>query len=215
MKKDLSDITVVLDRSGSMESLCVEVIGSFNTFVDDQKSVKNPATFTLIQFDDKYEVNYEGVDIKDVTHLNNDTYIPRGMTALLDAVGTAIISTGKRLSGMDEPDRPEKVIFIIQTDGMENASQEYTVEVVKKMIQEQQDKYSWEFVFLGSNIDAIATASDMGIRYSNAMTYANTPDGTREAFKSVSENITFCRCNKNSDMSFKEKDYKAQKNAGV
>ena len=215
MKKDLSDITVVLDRSGSMDSLCSEVIGSFNTFVDDQKDVEGEATFTLIQFDDKYEVNYEAMEIKDVPSLNEATYVPRGMTALLDAVGRAIISTGKRLKKMDESERPEKVIFIIQTDGMENASKKYSVDVVKKMIKEQQDKYSWEFVFLGSNIDAVSTAEDMGIREGNAMTYANSPNGTREAFQSVSENLSFCRRNERSDMSFKEKDYKAQKKAGV
>jgi len=111
MKKDLSDITVVLDRSGSMDSLCSEVIGSFNTFVDDQKDVEGEATFTLIQFDDKYEVNYEAMEIKDVPSLNEATYVPRGMTALLDAVGRAIISTGKRLKKMDESGvRPGKVV---------------------------------------------------------------------------------------------------------
>jgi methionine salvage enolase-phosphatase E1 len=98
---------------------------------------------------------------------------------------------------------------------MENASKKYSVDVVKKMIKEQQDKYSWEFVFLGSNIDAVSTAEDMGIREGNAMTYANSPSGTREAFQSVSENLSFCRRNERSDMSFKEKDYKAQKKAGV
>lgn len=119
MKENYSDITVVLDRSGSMECLTNEVIGAFNTFVDDQKQVEGEATFTLVQFDDHYEVNYDAINIQDAKHLDETTYVPRGMTALFDAVGKAIISTGKRLSAMAESDRPEKIIFLIQTDGEE------------------------------------------------------------------------------------------------
>ena len=108
MKENYSDITVVLDRSGSMECLTNEVIGAFNTFVDEQKQVEGEATFTLVQFDDHYEVNYDAINIQDVPLLDETTYVPRGMTALYDAVGRAIISTGKRLSHMDESERPSK-----------------------------------------------------------------------------------------------------------
>ena len=141
MKQNYSDITVVLDRSGSMGVLTNEVIGAFNTFVDEQKQVEGEATFTLIQFDDRYEVNCEAINIQHVSHLDETTYVPRGMTALFDAVGKAIVSTGKRLSDMAESDRPEKVIFLIQTDGEENASKKYSLSTVKSMIREQQEVY--------------------------------------------------------------------------
>jgi len=215
MKQNYSDITVVLDRSGSMGGLTDEVIGAFNTFVDEQKKVQGEATFSLIQFDDHYEVNYKAIDIKDVTHLNEKTYVPRGMTALYDAVGKTIISTGKRLSHMEESERPEKIIFLIQTDGEENASKQHTLKDVKSMIKEQQEKYSWEFVFLGSNIDAVGVATDIGIRQDRAMKYANNPQGTRDAFCSLSSNLASYRCGEKVDMSYEDKDLDAQKKAGV
>ena len=215
MKKDYSDITVVLDRSGSMGCLTGEVIGAFNTFVDEQKKVEGEATFSLIQFDDHYEVNYKAINIQDVPPLDEKTYVPRGMTALYDAVGKAIISTGKRLSHMEESERPEKIIFLIQTDGEENASKKHTLKDVKSMIKEQQEKYSWEFVFLGSNIDAVGVATDIGIKQSRAMKYANNPQGTRDAFCSLSSNLASYRRGEKVDMSYEDKDLDAQKKAGV
>jgi hypothetical protein len=215
MKQDLCDITVVLDRSGSMFKLQDEVISAFNFFLDEQKKVEGDATFTLIQFDHQYEVIFEALNINEVVNLNQDTYVPRGITALLDAVGTAITSTGKRLAAMNERDRPSKVIFLIQTDGLENASKEFTAETVKKMISEQQDKYSWEFVFLGANIDAVSTATHLGIKERNAMTYFCSPGGTQDAFLSVSSNMASFRRGDKKDMSYEEKDFKAQEKAGV
>ena len=215
MKENYSDITVVLDRSGSMGCLTGEVIGAFNTFVDEQKKVEGEATFSLIQFDDHYEVNYKAIDIQVVTHLDENTYVPRGMTALHDAVGKAIISTGKRLSHMDESVRPEKIIFLIQTDGEENASKKHTLQDVKYMIKEHQEKYSWEFVFLGSNIDAVGVATDIGIKRSRAMKYANNPQGTRGAFCSLSSNMAAYRRGEKLDMSYEDKDLNTQKKAGV
>ena len=215
MKKDNSDITVVLDRSGSMSCLTGEVIGAFNTFVDDQKQVEGEATFSLIQFDDHYEVNYNAIDIQDVPLLDETTYVPRGMTALYDAVGKAIISTGKRLSKMDESERPDKIIFLIQTDGAENASKKHSLNDVKSMIKEQQEKYFWEFVFLGSNIDAVGVATDIGIKRSKAMKYANNPQGTKDAFCSLSSNLASYRRGDKKDMSYEDRDLDAQKKAGV
>ena len=215
MKKNYCDITVVLDRSGSMQCLKHEVVGAFNTFVDEQKKVEGEATFSLIQFDDRYEVNYEAIDIQSVKPLDEKTYVPRGMTALYDAVGKAIISTGKRFNNMDESERPEKIIFLIQTDGEENASQKHTLKNVKSMIEEQQEKYSWEFVFLGSNIDAVGVATDIGIQQDRAMKYANNAQGTSLAFMSVSENLSSFRRGEKHDMSYEEKDLDAQKKAGV
>lgn len=215
MKQNYSDITVVLDRSGSMGVLTNEVIGAFNSFVDDQKQVEGEATFTLIQFDDRYEVNCEAINIQDVSHLDETSYVPRGMTALFDAVGKAIVSTGKRLSDMAESDRPEKVIFLIQTDGEENASKKYSLSKVKSMIREQQEVYSWEFVFLGANIDAISVAADIGIQQGRAMKYANNADGVSEALCSLSTNLASYRRGEKVDMSYEESDFDAQKKAGV
>ena len=215
MKQNYSDITVVLDRSGSMGSLTEEVIGSFNNFLDEQKKVEGEATFTLIQFDDQYEVNFDAIDLQKTSHLDENTYVPRGMTALFDAVGKAIISTGKRLSAMDESVRPEKVIFLIQTDGEENASKEFSLKKVKSMIREQQEVYSWEFVFLGANIDAVSVAADIGIRQDRAMKYANNAQGTKEAFCSLSSNMASFRRGEKVDMSYEDRDFDAQKKAGV
>jgi len=215
MKQNYSDITVVLDRSGSMGSLTEEVIGSFNNFLDEQKKVEGEATFTLIQFDDQYEVNFDAIDLQKTSHLDESTYVPRGMTALFDAVGKAIISTGKRLSDMEESARPEKVIFLIQTDGEENASKEFSLKKVKSMIREQQEVYSWEFVFLGANIDAVSVAADIGIRQDRAMKYANNAQGTQEAFCSLSSNLASYRRGEKADMAYEDKDFEAQKTAGV
>ncbi len=161
MKQNYSDITVVLDRSGSMECLTNEVIGAFNTFVDEQKQVEGEATFTLIQFDDHYEVNCEAINIQDVSHLDETTYVPRGMTALFDAVGKAILSTGKRLSAMAEPDRPEKVIFLIQTDGEENSSTEMNNAAAKAALDRARAK-GWEVVFLGTEFSNFDDATGVG-----------------------------------------------------
>jgi hypothetical protein len=192
-----------------------EVVVAFNTFVDEQKKVEGEATFSLIQFDDRYEVNYEAIDIQRVMLLDEKTYVPRGMTALYDAVGKAIISTGKRFNNMAESERPEKIIFLIQNDGEENASQKHSLKKVKSMIEEQQEKYSWEFVFLGSNIDAVGVATDIGIQQDRAMKYANNAQGTSDAFMSVSNNLSSFRRGDKRDMSYEEKDLDAQKKAGV
>jgi uncharacterized protein YegL len=213
MKKDYCHITAIIDRSGSMGGLEKEVIGGFNNFIKDQREIPGECTITLIQFDNEYEVNYEFSDINEVHDLNSDTYVPRGMTAMYDAIGKAITSTGKKLSEMDENDRPEKVIIFIQTDGMENASQEYGAQTIKDMIKEQEDKYSWEFVFLGANIDAKSVGTTIGISANNSMTYAATVKGTSCALKSVSENIVDYRLGKKTNMSYEDKDYKRQENS--
>lgn len=215
MKQNYSDITVVLDRSGSMGVLTNEVIGAFNAFVDEQKQVEGEASFTLIQFGDHYEVNCEAINIQEVSRLDETTYVPRGMTALFDAVGRTIRSTGNRLSAMAESERPEKVIFLIQTDGMENASKNFTLDQIKTMIKEQQEVYSWEFVFLGANIDAISVAADIGILQGRAMKYANNAEGVSEALCSLSVNLASYRRGDKMDMSYEESDFDAQKRAGV
>ena len=215
MKNGYSDITVVLDRSGSMACLVDEVIGAFNTFVDEQQQVAGQASFSLVQFDDRYEVYLDAVDLAKVGRLDRTTFVPRGMTALYDAVGRAIVATGTRLAALDEAERPDKVVFLIQTDGEENASHEYDAATLQAMIRHQQDKYAWEFVFLGANIDAGSVAEEIGIARDKALQYANNADGTRAAFAAVSDNLAGFRRGDRQHMAYAEEDREAQRKAGA
>ena len=215
MKNGYSDITVVLDRSGSMACLVDEVIGAFNTVGDEQQQVAGQASFSLVQFDDRYEVYLDAVDLAKVGRLDRTTYVPRGMTALYDAVGRAIVATGTRLAALDEAERPDKVVFLIQTDGMENASHEYDAATLQAMIRHQQDKYAWEFVFLGANIDAGSVAEEIGIARDKALQYANNADGTRAAFAAVSDNLAGFRRGDRQHMAYAEEDREAQRKAGA
>jgi hypothetical protein len=215
MKNGYSDITVVLDRSGSMACLVDEVIGAFNTFVDEQQQVAGQASFSLVQFDDRYEVYLDAVDLNKVGRLDRTTYVPRGMTALYDAVGRAIVATGTRLAALDEADRPDKVVFLIQTDGEENASHKYDAATLQAMIRHQQDKYAWEFGFLGANIDAGSVAEESGIARDKALQYANNADGTRAAFAAVSDNLAGFRRGDRQHMAYAEEDREAQRKAGA
>ena len=215
MKNGYSDITVVLDRSGSMACLVDEMIGAFNTFLDEQQQVAGQASFSLVQFDDRYEVYLDAVDLAKVGRLDRTTYVPRGMTALYDAVGRAIVATGTRLAALDEAERPDKVVFLIQTDGEENASHEYDAATLQAMIRHQQDKYAWEFVFLGANIDAGSVAEEIGIARDKALQYANNADGTRAAFAAVSDNLAGFRRGDRQHMAYAEEDREAQRKAGA
>lgn len=198
MKNNYTDITIVLDRSGSMQAIKNDTIGGFNSFLASQKKLPGKATVSLIQFDNIYEIVYVGQSLNKAQELNKDTFIPRGATALLDAIGKTIDLTGKRLASMDENDRPDKVVCVILTDGEENSSTEFKIAQINQMIQHQQEKYAWEFVFLGANQDAIATASQMGIKRDNALSYKATGAKTRLAFASVSEGVARFRSGKES-----------------
>ncbi len=215
MKQDYTDINIVLDRSGSMQSIKNDTIGGFNAFLEAQKTVPGEASISLVQFDNVYEVVYQARALGDAPELTATTFVPRGSTALLDAIGRAINATGERLAAMAEADRPSKVIFVILTDGYENASQEFTAAQINQMIQHQRDAYQWEFVFLGANQDAITTASQLGIQAGNAMSYAASPVGTRAAFQSVAKNLSKVRLKQAASMNFDEADRAAQRDAGV
>ncbi len=184
MNKNLTDITVVLDRSGSMASCREEAENGLNHFIREQKQVDGEANFTLVKFDTYYEFEYKGVNIKDVGRCILD---PRGGTALLDAVGRAINETGIRLSKMKEYKRPGLVVFVIVTDGYENSSHEFNRSQIKEMIEKHQTDYSWQFTFLGANQDAFAEASSMGISIASTMTY--TPSKTDSVFYAASRNV--------------------------
>jgi uncharacterized protein YegL len=163
MKKDLTEIVFILDESGSMSSVKTDTIGGFNEFIESQKKIKGEVQFTFIKFSDYYNVVNDGTPLENVSPLNDETYAPSFSTALLDAVGKAIDSLGNRLSNTPEDQRPEKVLVAVLTDGQENASSEYDTKKVLNMVKHQRDKYNWEFIFLGADIDAWAGGSSMGI----------------------------------------------------
>lgn len=161
MKSDLTDITLVVDRSGSMESIKSDAEGGINEFILQQASEPGEAMLTLMQFDTEYDLVHNGVKVSDVPAY---TLVPRGMTALLDAVGRAINETGARLAAMPEQERPGLVVFVIVTDGEENSSQEFTRADLRKLIEHQQSEYSWQFTFLAADQDAFAAGGSLGIK---------------------------------------------------
>lgn len=168
MNKDLCDVTIVLDRSGSMQSCREEAENGLNHFIDEQKKTEGECVLTLVQFDTEYEFVHTAIPVKDVPRF---TLVPRGMTALLDAVGRAINEAGDRLSKMDEEARPGLVAFVILTDGLENSSHEFTKDDIKKMIERQQSEYGWQFTFLGANQNAFAEAAGLGISKESTAQY--------------------------------------------
>jgi uncharacterized protein YegL len=188
MRNDLTDIIVVLDRSGSMQACREEAENGLNHFIEDQKQQPGETLFTLCQFDTEYEFIYQGVPIRDVPHC---ALVPRGMTALLDAVGRAINETGERLSKMAEADRPGLVVFVILTDGHENSSHEFKKDQIKAMIKEQQERYSWQFTFLGANQDAFAEAAGLGIAQQAAVNFVQAK--AEQAFNVVSRSVSRSR----------------------
>lgn len=217
MKQDLTDISIVLDRSGSMESIRNDTIGGFNTFLKTQQEAPGEANLTLVQFDDRYEVVHNGIRVQDVPELTALTFVPRGYTALLDAIGRTITDTGTRLSALSEDQRPSKVIFVILTDGEENASKEFTRDKINEMIKHQTEAYNWDFVFLGANQDAIQVGTSIGIMAANSLSYAANKAGTDALFSSVADATVAYRSGDISKKTafFTADDIKAQQDAGV
>jgi hypothetical protein len=184
MKSGYTHIAVVLDRSGSMSFCASDTVGGFNTFVAEQKKAEGEATMTLTQFDTEYEIVYDFKNIQDVPNL---TFVPRGNTALLDAIGRTIQTVGHSLESMPEAERPEKVIFVIITDGKENSSREFKKDQINQLIKTQTDVYKWEFVYLGANQDAIQEGSALGVLLTNALTFDTLT--TRQVYDALSENV--------------------------
>jgi hypothetical protein len=189
MRQDLSDITVVLDRSRSMESCKSKAEEGLNAFIGEQKKLSGDAVFSLVQFDTEYEFVHQGIPIKSVPHCKLE---PRGSTALNDAVARAIQETGKRLGDMPESDRPGLVILVILTDGEENSSIEFAGtegrKRIKEMIKHQQEKYGWQFTFLGANQDAFLAADSYGIARAATANY-DAEEKTAAAFGAASANV--------------------------
>lgn len=189
MNADFTEIACVVDRSGSMQSISSDAIGGFNSFLESQLAVPGEARLTLVLFDHEYMVLYNGIDLPRVRPLDRTTYVPRGTTALLDAVGRTIDDLGARLARTPEPERPAKVIVAILTDGLENASRDYSYTRVAEMIRHQQEIYSWEFIFLAANQDAIAAAGKLSIAAKDAYHFAATGEGVREAYAALSADV--------------------------
>ena len=188
MNTDYTHITFVVDRSGSMESTRDDAQGGIDHFLKDQKSLPQKATLTIIQFDEAIETAFGPADIQ---RFESYTLVPRGSTALLDALGRGIVATGEYLAEMAEADRPGKVIFVVVTDGQENASVEYRLDRIKDMVEAQKSKYSWEFIFIGSNIDAVATGNSFGIQHTAQ--YAATGASTRGVYRELSSAVNASR----------------------
>jgi|PlaIllAssembly_1097288.scaffolds.fasta_scaffold03847_3 uncharacterized protein YegL len=163
--KNLTDITVLLDRTGSMAHIAEKTVTGLNEFIKTQKMGEGDAVMTLVQFDsqDPYEIKYVAMPIKEVKEMQFKEFEPRAMTPLHDALGRMITSLGARLGAMDEANRPDKVVMVVLTDGYENASKEYTGEKIKEMITHQREKYNWEFVFIGAGVDAVTMGTNLGI----------------------------------------------------
>jgi hypothetical protein len=164
-----TDITMVLDRSGSMQSIKDDTIGGFDAFISEQRRLPGRCTVSLVQFDNVYEEVYTGRDLADVPSL---TLVPRGSTAMLDAIGRAVNAAGVRLAAMPEDGRPGTVIVGIMTDGLENASREFSYPTVKALIEQQEQVYGWTFMYMGSNQDAIEVGASLGVARERALTYA-------------------------------------------
>ena len=195
MNTNLSEIIFILDRSGSMSGLEHETIKGYNRFLRSQREIPGVAQVTTVLFDDQYELLHNGVNIRLVMPITGDEYFTRGSTALLDAVGKTILDVGSRLNQAREEDRPGKVIFIITTDGHENASQEFNWHTIRDMIRHQREKYSWEFIFLGANIDSDETAEEMGISKSRTANFNADENGMNSMFHCMESYVSDIREN--------------------
>lgn len=187
MNENLSEIICIIDRSGSMESIKSDAIGGFNSFISEQKKGPGRANVTVVLFDDQYDVTASGVPLEQLPPLNDTTFVPRGSTALYDAIGKTLDDVGARLAATPESERPGTVIVAILTDGQENSSRVYSREKIAAMIRLQHDVYSWEFVFLAANQDAVASARQISIDAADAVPFAPSAAGTRVAFAEMSQ----------------------------
>ena len=194
MRKNLTEIVFILDRSGSMCGLEADTIGGFNSMIEKQKKADGEAIISTVLFDNVSEVIHDRADIRSIQPMTEDDYTVRGCMALLDAIGGAVHHIGNVHKYARAEDVPEHTLFVITTDGMENASRRYDSETVKKMIERQKEKYGWEFLFLGANIDAVETARSVGISKDRAVNYRSDREGTALNYEVISEAISAVRC---------------------
>jgi uncharacterized protein YegL len=214
MKQDLTELVFILDRSGSMGGLESDTIGGFNAMLEKQKHEPGEARVTTVLFDDRYELLHDRIDLRAVSPITDREYFVRGSTALLDAVGSTIQKIAAAQKQTAEDYRAEKVMFVITTDGMENASREYSFEKVKSMVEREKEKYGWEFIFLGANIDAVETAGQFGIDRDHASNYHADHVGTALNWSSVDAAVSSHRAGKRIASDWKgelEKDFRGRK----
>ncbi|MBR4906732.1 MAG: VWA domain-containing protein [Clostridia bacterium] len=213
MNNNLTELVFILDRSGSMAGLEADTIGGFNAMIEKQKRETGDAFLSTVLFSNASTVLYDRVDIRKVEPMTERQYFVGGCTALLDAIGDAIHHIGNVHKYAREEDRPAKTVFVITTDGMENASRRYTYEEVQRMVDRQRERFGWEFLFLGANMDAISAARRFGIREDRAVRYECDAKGTQLNFEVVSETIGCVREGKPLAANWKkriEEDYEAR-----
>ncbi|MDF2673193.1 MAG: hypothetical protein K0R09_1458 [Clostridiales bacterium] len=186
MKTNITELVFILDRSGSMSGLESDTIGGYNAMLKKQRLEQGEAVVTTVLFDDNYQLLHDRINIKGVSLITERDYFVRGATALLDAIGKTIQKIGNAHKHTIEDQRPDKTIFVITTDGMENSSCEYSYEKIRKMVEKEKEKYGWEFIFLGANIDAISTAAKFGITSDRAANYNADSKGTILNYEAVS-----------------------------
>ncbi len=196
MREDLTEVVFILDRSGSMSGLESDTIGGFNSMIEKQRKEEGEAFISTVLFDDRSEVLYDRVPVKKIEPMTDRQYYVRGCTALLDALGGAIHHISNVHKYAREEDRPAKTLFIITTDGMENASRTYNYSKVKEMVETAKKKYDWEFIFLGANIDAIEVAGRFGIGADRALNYECDRAGTALNFEVLSDTVSMVRKSK-------------------
>lgn len=200
MKKGLTEMLFILDRSGSMSGLETETIGGFNSLIEKQKKVEGSAIVSTVLFDGDMEVIHDRVPLEKIKPLTEKEYYARGCTALLDAVGRSVKHIRRVQKNLPEEEAPEHTIVVITTDGEENASNEYSLEKVKRLLSKMQEKHNWEFLFLGANIDAVAAAGRIGISAKRAVRYKSDKRGTALNYKVVGEAMACMRCDSSSLM---------------
>lgn len=194
MKQNLAELVFILDRSGSMAGLETDTIGGYNSMLEKQKLVDGECRITTVLFDNEYEILHDRIDLKAISTITEKEYFVRGSTALLDAIGKTIYKIGNAQKHTAEEYRAGKVMFVIITDGEENASSEFTAERVRRLIKNQKQKYAWEFVFLGANIDAVETAGRFGIDRNRAQSYLNDKEGVELNYSVISNAVSKFRC---------------------
>ena len=195
MKKNLTELVFILDKSGSMSGLEKDTIGGFNSMLEQQRKVDGECVITTVLFDNRYELLHDRIDIRAVQPMTEQEYFVGGSTALLDAIGKTIHKIGTVQKNTAEDYRAEKVMFVIITDGEENASRCYSSMQIRQMIQHQKERYGWEFIFLGANIDAVETAGRFGIDADRAVDYVPDGEGTELNFRIMSQTVaTFREC---------------------
>ena len=209
-KNNIVDVVFILDRSGSMGGLESDTIGGFNSMLEKQRKIEGKAFITTVLFDDQYELLHDRVNIAKVNNITEKEYFVRGSTALLDAIGKTIAKEKAIQDTLGQNEKADKVLFVIITDGLENASKEYNSSTVKKLIETQKEKYGWEFLFLGANIDAIETANTIGINAERAVNYKSDSIGTKKNYDTLNKAVEEVRSGKDLDKNWKadiEADY--------